>query len=250
MSVPLPTCSVHVKHLWLKAGLHSDMIQCWNISEILTSFVNDLPSSSPKKRSEICFVKAGKSAPKSESKPSGIFHLATDWMIITDLKNGYVFPCQIARSALRPDIVLYSNSLKCVILLELTCPCEENMASWHSAKMTKYSGLINAIEWNGWCVDLFATEVGARGYCSRSITTSLKRLWFCNKLAFSTAKKLRQISMKSSFCILLARNYRVWSQVCLLSEAPSLPPAKIKFQTQYSACWKEEDQLQTCWLNK
>ena len=80
-----------------------------HLSEILTSFINDLPSSSPKKQNKMCFVKAGKSTPKSGSKPSGILHLTTDWMIITDLKDGYVFPGHIALSALRPDIVLYSN---------------------------------------------------------------------------------------------------------------------------------------------
>ena len=51
-------------------------------------------------------MKAGKSAPKSGSKPSVILHLNTDWMIITDLKDGYVVPGHIALSALRPDIVL------------------------------------------------------------------------------------------------------------------------------------------------
>ena len=108
--------------------------------------------------------------------------------------------------------------------------------TWHldTAKITKYSCLVNAIESNGWYVDLFATEVGDRGYCSRSITTYLKRLGFCNKLAFSTAKKLGQISMKSSFCIWLARNSRLWSQVCLPSETPSLPRAKINNSSKIS----------------
>ena len=65
---------------------------------------------------------------------------------------------------------------------------------------------------NGWCIDLFAIEVGARGYCSRSATTCLKRLGFGNKLAFSTAKTLGHRSMESSFYIWLARNSRDWSQ--------------------------------------
>ena len=199
-----------------------------NLSEILSSFVKDLPLTSPKKLNTISFVKAGKSVPKkSRSKPSGILHLSNDWIIMTDLNDYYVFPGHIAPSALRPDIVLYSNSLKHVILLELTCPCEENMESWHSTKLTKYSCLVNTIKSNGWCVDLFAIEVGARGYCSRSVTTCLKRLGFCNKLAFSTAKKLGQISMKSSFCIWLARDSREWFQECLPSETHSLPRAKI-----------------------
>ena len=109
---------------------------------------------------------------------------------------------------MRPDIVLFSNALKRAILIELTCPCEENMESWHSDKLLRYSGLVNMIKHNGWYVDLFAVEVGARGYCS----ICLKRLGFPNKLAFSTARKLGQTSMKCSFCIWLARNSKEWSE--------------------------------------
>ena len=116
-------------------------------------------------------MKAGKSVPKSKVKPTGILHLASDWVIVSDLKNSYIFPGHIALTSLRPDIVIFSNSLKRVILIELTCPCEENMESWHSIKLNKYSALVESILLNGWCVDLFAIEVGARGYCSRSATT-------------------------------------------------------------------------------
>ena len=112
-----------------------------------------------------------------------------------------MFPGHIAVSALRPDIVIYSNTLKRVIIVELTCPCEENMESWHSTKLLKYSGLASVISCNGWYCDIFTIEVGARGYCSRSVTTCLKRLGFCNNLAFASAKKLGEISMRASSCI-------------------------------------------------
>ena len=64
------------------------------------------------------------------------------------------------------------------------------------------------IKHNGWCVDLFAVEVGARGYCSISLTICLKRL------GFPAARKLGQTSMKCSFCIWLARNSKEkeWSE--------------------------------------
>ena len=74
-------------------------------------------------------MKAGKSVPKSKVKPTGILHLASDWVIVSDLQNSYIFPGHIALTSLRPDIVIFSNSLKRVILIELTCPWEENMES-------------------------------------------------------------------------------------------------------------------------
>ena len=39
-------------------------------------------------------------------------------------------------------------------------------------KINKYLALKTIIESNGWCVELFAVEVGARGYCSKSILKS------------------------------------------------------------------------------
>ena len=115
--------------------------------------------------------------------------------------------------------------MKTVILIELTCPCEDNMESWHSTKLAKYSCLVSTIKSNGWNADIFAIEVGARGYCSRSVTACLKRLDFPNKLAFSSAKA-GLISMKSSFCIWLARNSKQWSQDLLSSPAVQSSPAK------------------------
>ena len=43
------------------------------------------------------------------------------------------------------------------------------MQSWHSTKINKYLALKTVIESNGWCVELFAVEVGARRYCSKSV---------------------------------------------------------------------------------
>ena len=193
--------------------------------EILKVFLNDLPSTKPKLVNKITFIEAGKRPPRSKTKPTGILHLSNDWVLVADLDGGLLFPGHIAVSAQRPDIVIYSNSLKKVLLIELTCPCEENMEAWHSQKVSKYSCLVNTIRTNGWCVDMFAIEVGARGYCSRSLTLCLRRLGLSNKLAFSTARKVGQTSMKASFCIWLGRSSREWSQDLLPPSATPLVQA-------------------------
>ena len=36
---------------------------------------------------------------------------------------------------LRPDIRIFSNSVRKVIIIELTCSCEEKMESWHCTKI-------------------------------------------------------------------------------------------------------------------
>ena len=77
------------------------------------------------------------------------------------MKGDYLFPLQLALTELHPDILLFSESSKRAVLLELTGPCEENMENWHSPKLNKYTPYTKIIEINGWAVDLFAVEVGA-----------------------------------------------------------------------------------------
>ena len=47
----------------------------------------------------------------------------------------YIIAVHTAFTQLRPDITIFSNSLRKVILIELTYPCEENMESWHNTKI-------------------------------------------------------------------------------------------------------------------
>ncbi|XP_057309611.1 uncharacterized protein LOC130647687 [Hydractinia symbiolongicarpus] len=96
--------------------------------------------------------------------------------------------------------------------MELTCPCEENMETWHSTKMSKCNPLVNIIKQNGWHTDLFANEVGASGYCSRSVSSCLKRLGLDRRKTFQAARQLGEMCMKASFCIWVARNTKVWNE--------------------------------------
>ena len=77
------------------------------------------------------------------------------------------------------------------------------------------------IESKGWCVELFAVEVGARGYCSKSVLCCFKKLGFNNKLIRNTIKKLSKSSMECSFCIWLARNNKEWTPAanCKLNDS-------------------------------
>ena len=112
------------------------------------------------------FVKKGARVPCKRTSPVGILHHASDWVLLEDLNSNYCFPVHIAFTQLRADITIFSNSLGKVILIELTCPCEENVESWHSTKINKHLPLKTIIESNGWCVELFAVKVGARVYYS------------------------------------------------------------------------------------
>ena len=85
-----------------------------------------------------------------------------------------VVPVFMAVSTLRPDILLLLWSTKKVIIVELTCPCEENMSQWHEEKSQKYYQLCCSIRSNGWSVYFYAIEVGARSFCAESVRSSLR----------------------------------------------------------------------------
>ena len=155
--------------------------------------------------------KNGAKVPHKRSPPVGILNHASDWVLIADLNIIYCFPVHVAFTQLRPDITFISNNLRKVTLIELTCPCEEIMESWHGTKPNKYLALKTIIESNGWCVELFAVEVGARGYCSKFVLCCFKKLGFSNTLIRNTIKKLSKSSMECSFCIWLARNNKDWT---------------------------------------
>lgn len=142
----------------------------------------------------IVFIKAGTTARLQKKKKSGLLFEAENWTVLSDFSSSYAFPHFIAATRLRPDIVIFSRNYKRVIIIELTCPCEENMEEWHNIKLSKYAALVNKIEGKRWCVDLFAVEVGARGYCSHSLTHCLKHLGFTMKSANKVAKTVRYIS--------------------------------------------------------
>ena len=112
-----------------------------------------------------------------------------------------------------------------MILTELTCPCEENMKACHNAKVNKYMPLKRVIENNGSNVDLFAVEVGAGGYCSRSVLCCFKSLGLMNRTINTTIKQFSKCSVECSFCIWLARNNKAWpsKQIDLSLKTPEDP---------------------------
>ena len=157
------------------------------------------------------FIKQGSKPPKRKPIPeTGILHLAIDWKLLIDSNGSLVFPAFIAITTSRPDIVIYSKSTKTVILLELTCPCEENFQERHSDKVIKYSALCNQIRSNGWQVHYFAIEIGARGYCAQNVFSCFRRLGFSKKSSREILKDLSFTSLAASFTIWLKRDDKSW----------------------------------------
>ena len=146
------------------------------LSVLVSTLVKFLSSyvPSPNSSSGISFVKEGQK-PKNARKPMvGLLHSAPKWKILYDFQGSPTVPSFLTVTTLRPDIVLYSCSIKAVIIIELTCPCEENMPYWHDKKRENYHSLCTSIKANGWRVFFFAVEVGARGYAAESLLSCLR----------------------------------------------------------------------------
>ena len=121
------------------------------VTEVLKTFILNIKHTVPiSPKSSIKFVRKGTKVPCKRTPPVGILHNASDWILLADLNKTYCFPVHIALTQLKPDITVFSNSLRKVILIELTCPCEENLLeSWHGTKINKYSALKTIIESKG-----------------------------------------------------------------------------------------------------
>ena len=103
------------------------------LSQFLSSFVPSQDSST-----KIIFVKEGQTPKNIKKKPkTGLLHSAPKWKLLYDCDGSPTIPSFLAVTTLRPDIVLYACCIKTVIMLELTCPCEENMPYWHDTKNLK-----------------------------------------------------------------------------------------------------------------
>ena len=81
----------------------------------------------------INFVTPGKNNVSSTRKVKnygnmGILTAAKDWIVIADLGRRLKFPDVVqVRTLLRPDLLIYSTSIKRIIWWEQTCPSEERI---------------------------------------------------------------------------------------------------------------------------
>jgi hypothetical protein len=166
------------------------------------------------------FVKAGQ-APKAKSKPasssSSVFLQASDWQLRFDLhydekgvKAQTRFPDEIVVSPLCPDIVIWSNTIRTVIFIELTVPWEENVDKAQLRKGQRYQALEQQCEEHKWHVRRFEIEVGARGYVAPSFTRTWTALGLPPKLRKDLRRNCSDKALLCSYVIYLERFTANW----------------------------------------
>ena len=91
------------------------------VIEALKTFISNIKEAVPvSAKSSITFVKKRAKVPGKRTPPVGILHHVSDWVHLADLNSDYCFPVHIAFTQLRPDITIFSSSLK----KAPTCSCE------------------------------------------------------------------------------------------------------------------------------
>ena len=156
----------------------------------------------------------------------GVLHSASDWNLEFDLDGMLVVRVVLAVIS---SILLFSRSTKKVIIIELTCPCEENMSQCHEEKSQKYYPLCCSIRSNGWSDYFYAIEVRAQGFCAESVRSCLRSLGFNNRLCRKTLQTLSSVSVRCSFEIWLCRNSKSWSLPQKLVSMSNSEPTQKKW---------------------
>ena len=149
---------------------------------------------------------------RSWSKP-GLLLESESWKLLPDLDKRLIFPSHIVVTSLRPDIVFYSDSAKTVIMIELTCPSEENFQKQHEDKFARYTDLEADCELAGWKVHLFAVEVGARGYTAQSLSSCLRALGLKNQPLRKCIEEAGNEALRTSFHVWVWRDSDKWCKV-------------------------------------
>ena len=143
---------------------------------------------------------------------------ALDWEFLYDLgPTKLSFPVEIAVTTQRPDIVIFSRSLKKVILIELTVPLEDRAAASNERKVSRYAHLRTECEENGWQCSLYAIEVGCLGFVSLSLLRCLEDLGLSRSLVRKVRNECSRVALRCSYLLFLRRGISTWSEFQPLS---------------------------------
>ena len=155
----------------------------------------------------ISFLQEGEAPPRQVSKPQGQKFLAAarDWKMAADLKEALHFPHHIVHTQERPDIVVWSDTVKRVIIVELTVPLEENMEEDFERKKLRYENLRMECEDKGWACQVMPIKVGCRGFIGWTTTSYLTSLGLTNRGRRRATQQLQTAAERTSSWI--------WSKV-------------------------------------
>jgi hypothetical protein len=170
---------------------------------------NKLQKKVAKPKMKKVFVTEGQKRVKSQQEQRStlrILEKANDWTYDFDLpseerKRQYQMDQRVCATPFKPDAYIVSSEEKICVVIELTCPMEENMDNWHIKKTKKYEEELTSEVYK---MHYVVVEVGARGGLTVTLRNCMKKLGLTKKEATSVVEE----------CVLMARrcSFVIWCQ--------------------------------------
>ena len=122
-----------------------------------------------------------------------------------DPDTALLFPAEVAVTSLRPDIVVWSQGTKTVILCEFTFPWEDHSEEAYERKKEKCQDLIGICKERGYQPYCYQVEIGCREFIAHSTMKFLKDMGIFGKQRLTVCKRLKEASEIRSSWILSSR---------------------------------------------
>ena len=163
--------------------------------------------------------------PAFKIKKESSFETAVDWKLMWDEESlPSQFPQHIFCTAERPDIVVWSESVKEVILIELTVGDEGNFSDQVVRKEARYNReLIPGLSNSGWKARLFTVEVGCRGFWHHTVPALFNYFGLGKRVKKQVLEEAALVALKCSYAIWLARNNKKWAPSYDIAKRPTQP---------------------------
>ena len=152
-------------------------------------------------------------------------NLRDGFMLFSDLPgfeapHGGVIPPHVLVTTLKPDLFIFDEVRRVIVMVELTCPWDNNVERSHEYKQEKYSPLVTDLS-RHFRVFYYPVEVSVRGQVTKKNRARFKSLIFecCNEpksVLKSLIRDCSKLSLLSSFSIFSARKEPTWSSPGLL----------------------------------
>ncbi|KAL1448886.1 hypothetical protein WDU94_000137 [Cyamophila willieti] len=150
----------------------------------------------------------------ANNKIQSILGLTDDWQLFSDnRKSRYSFPItdlQKNSSLLKPDLLLLSDKLKYMLIVELTIPWDFNMVRQSNSKAKKYRTLIRDLNAKKYNVHFFTIEVGLTGNVGTDLEVLFKQIGLDRSSRKRYLAEISNTTLDSSVSIWNRKRERKW----------------------------------------
>ncbi|KAL7387592.1 hypothetical protein ABVT39_025839 [Epinephelus coioides] len=131
--------------------------------------------------------------------------------MLVDVGRRLAFPPEIATTTLRPDMILWSPSLKKVFIIELTVLWEDSVDEAYERKRLRYAELTAEAQHRSWNTEVHPVEVGCRGFMAASTIRRLRDLGIKGQSLRQAIKAVSEAAERSSQWLWMKRQDSCWA---------------------------------------